>query len=66
MEMNKLIETLSDLTSYIEDEWDWGNHEIKEDGENKIKALNEAIRVITSNNIVGSLELNNKKYSIVG
>lgn len=65
MNNNKIIETLNDLISYIEDQWDWEDDSIKKEAEQDIEALQQAITIIQSKNIVGTLNIKDKIYTIV-
>lgn len=64
MNGKEIIQNLSDLQSYIEDEWDLTNPEIKEESERYSKAISLAIDIIEAKKSVGILQLNNKTYII--
>lgn len=63
--MKETIVALEDLISYIEDEWDWEDKEIAKDAEKDIKALEQAIQIIKSKDIVGTLSINGENYNIM-
>lgn len=63
MDKEKVIEVLDDLIVYIEEEWD--SDEYGEDIKLNVTALTKAIEMIKSGNVVGSCEIEGKKYNIV-
>jgi chaperone required for assembly of F1-ATPase len=64
MNEKEIIQNLSDLQSYIEDEWDLTNPEIKEESERYSKAISLAIDIIRAKKSIGTLQLNNKTYIV--
>lgn len=62
MKMDKVIEILGDLQSYIGDNWD--KEEYADDIKENIEALEIAINAIKSSNVVGNLTIGNKQYIV--
>lgn len=62
MKMDKVIEILGDLQSYIEDNWD--AEEYGDDIKENVEALEIAINAIQSSNVVGNLTIGNKQYIV--
>jgi translation initiation factor 6 (eIF-6) len=62
MKIDKVIEILGDLQSYIEDNWD--KEEYGEEIKENVEALEIAINAIQSSNVVGNLTIGNKQYIV--
>ena len=59
MNKEKQIEVLEDLKSYVNEDWD--EYEYADDIKNANVALDVAIALIKSSNVVGTLTINNKR-----
>jgi len=62
MKMDKVIEILGDLQSYVEDNWD--KEEYGEDIKQNVEALDIAINALQVGNVVGNLTIGNKQYTV--
>ena len=62
MKIDRVIEILGDLQSYVEDNWD--KDEYEKDIKENVEALEIAINSIKSSNVVGNLTIGNKQYII--
>ena len=63
MNREKQIEVLEDLKSYVNEEWD--EYEYADDIEDANVALDAAIALIKSSNVVGTLTINDKSYIVL-
>lgn len=63
MNKEKQIEVLEDLKSYVNEDWD--EYEYADDIKNANVALDVAIALIKSSNVVGTLTINNKRYIVL-
>ena len=63
MNKEKQIEVLEDLKSYVNEEWD--EYEYADDIEDANVALDVAIALIKSSNVVGTLTINDKSYIVL-
>lgn len=63
MDKEKQIEVLEDLKSYVNEEWD--EYEYADDIEDANVALDIAIALIKSSNVVGTLTINDKSYIVL-
>lgn len=62
MGIDKVIEILGDLQSYIEDNWD--HEEYEEDIKYNVEALEIAINALQTGNVVGNLTIGDDKYIV--
>jgi len=62
MTIEKAIEVLKDLSSYVDEEWD--REKYLNDIEEAVTALDIAIENLTASSTVGTLTLNDKTYLI--
>lgn len=63
MNKEKQIEVLEDLKSYINENWD--EYEYADDIKDANVALDVAIALIKSSNVVGTLTINDKRYIVL-
>lgn len=63
MNKEKQIEVLEDLKSYVNENWD--EYEYAEDIKDANVALDVAIALIKSSNVVGTLTINDKRYIVL-
>lgn len=63
MNKEKQIEVLEDLESYINENWD--EYEHADDIKDANVALDVAIALIKSSNVVGTLTINDKRYIVL-
>ncbi|GEM_PF-2191615 len=63
MNKEKQIEVLEDLKSYVNEDWD--EYEYADDIKDANVALDVAIALIKSSNVVGTLTINNKRYIVL-
>ena len=65
MKKEKIINTLKDLKDYINENWD--PYEAKKEIDDANDALEAALNIIESDttNIVGTLELDGKTYTVI-
>lgn len=63
MNKEKQIEVLEDLESYINESWD--EYEHADDIKDANVALDVAIALIKSSNVVGTLTINDKRYIVL-
>ena len=63
MNKEKKIEVLEDLESYINENWD--EYEYADDIKDANVALDVAIALIKSSNVVGTLTINDKRYIVL-
>jgi hypothetical protein len=63
MNKEKQIEVLEDLESYINENWD--EYEYADDIKDANVALDVAIALIKSSNVVGTLTINDKRYIVL-
>lgn len=63
MNKEKQIEVLEDLESYINENWD--EYEYADDIKDANVALDVAIALIKSSNVVGTLIINDKRYIVL-
>lgn len=63
MNKEKQIEVLEDLKSYVNENWD--EYEYADDIKDANVALDVAIALIKSSNVVGTLTINDKSYIIL-
>ena len=63
MDKEKQIEVLEDLKSYVNEEWD--EYEYADDIKDANVALDVAIALIKSSNVVGTLTINDKSYIVL-
>lgn len=63
MNKEKQIEVLEDLKSYINEDWD--EYKYTDDIKDANVALDVAIALIKSSNVVGTLTINNKRYIVI-
>lgn len=63
MNKEKQIEVLEDLKSYVNEDWD--EYKYADDIKDANVALDIAIALIKSSNVVGTLTINNKRYIVL-
>ena len=63
MNKEKQIEVLEDLKFYVNEEWD--EYEYADDIKEANIALDAAIALIKSSNVVGTLTINDKSYIVL-
>lgn len=63
MSKEKQIEVLEDLKSYINENWD--EYEYADDIKDANVALDAALALIKSSNVVGTLTINDKSYIVL-
>lgn len=63
MSKEKQIEVLEDLKSYVNENWD--EYEYADDIKDTNVALDVAIALIKSSNVVGTLTINDKSYIVL-
>lgn len=63
MNKEKQIEVLEDLKSYINENWD--EYEYADDIKDANVALDAALALIKSSNVVGTLTINDKSYIVL-
>lgn len=63
MNKEKQIEVLEDLKSYVNENWD--EYEYADDIKDANVALDVAIALIKSSNVVGTLTINDKRYIVL-
>lgn len=63
MNKEKQIEVLEDLKSYVNENWD--EYEYADDIKDANAALDVAIALIKSSNVVGTLTINDKSYIVL-
>lgn len=63
MNKEKQIEVLEDLKSYVNEDWD--EYKYADDIKDANVALDVAIALIKSSNVVGTLTINNKRYIVL-
>lgn len=63
MNKEKQIEVLEDLKSYVNEDWD--EYKYADDIKDANVALDVAIALIKSSNVVGALTINNKRYIVL-
>lgn len=63
MNKEKQIEVLEDLKSYVNEDWD--EYEYADDIKDANVALDVAIALLKSSNVVGTLTINNKRYIVL-
>lgn len=63
MNKEKQIEVLEDLKSYVNENWD--EYEYADDIKDANVALDVAIALIKSSNVVGTLTINDKSYIVL-
>lgn len=63
MNKEKQIEVLEDLKSYVNEDWD--EYKYADDIKDANVALDVAIALIKSSNVVGTLTINDKRYIVL-
>lgn len=63
MNKEKQIEVLEDLKSYVNENWD--EYKYADDIKDANVALDVAIALIKSSNVVGTLTINDKRYIVL-
>nr|DAX13772.1 MAG TPA: hypothetical protein [Bacteriophage sp.] len=63
MNKEKQIEVLEDLKSYVNENWD--EYEYADDIKDANVALDVAIALIKTSNVIGTLTINDKRYIVL-